>query len=75
MDLAQVKANLEFPTIGESITLRINGVDTTYNITEEFSPEQKDTIREYIDYLYASDKVKDIFNQITEPSFFVNFNY
>ena len=73
MDLAQVKANLEFPTIGESVTLRIDGVNTTYNITEEFSSEQKDNIRGYIDYLYASDKAKDIFSQITEPIKIVSY--
>ena len=67
MDLAQIKANLQFATKGESVTLRIDGVDNTYNVTEEFSPEQKDIIRGYIDYLYTSDKAKYIFNQITEP--------
>jgi RTX calcium-binding nonapeptide repeat (4 copies) len=69
MDLTpqQIKDKLIFPKIDdlpEEIRQEAkgNGIEIT-----EFTTSQKDTIKGYIDYLYASPEAKKIFNQITEP--------
>jgi hypothetical protein len=65
MDLTaqQIKDKLTFLKIGD-----LEGV-----VTQEFTSSQEDTVRGYIDYLYASPEARKIFNQITEPiSIFAN---
>ena len=63
----QIKAKLIFPEINEIPEEVIELFESQKIKIREFTSDQKDILKGYIDYLYDSPKAQEIFNQITEP--------
>ena len=69
MDLTQqqIKDKLTFLEIDDSVTIRSQNSEIKLEVTQEFTSNQKNIIKGYIDELYESPTAKEIFNQIKEP--------
>ena len=51
----EIKGKLNFLKQNDTYEAEINGQTTEFNVTEEFTKNEEDIIREYIDELVASD--------------------
>ena len=62
----EIKGKLNFLKRNDTYEVVVDGQTTEFNVTEEFTINEENIIRGYIDELVASDAAIEIFNQIEE---------